>query len=136
MRIQISKWLPALFMMMVIFLMSARTSSELPNFDWADTIVKKAGHMVGYAVLALLYWRAFDLKKEKRWVAWILAISYAVTDEFHQSFVPGRHPSPWDIVVFDNLGSLISLWLAGLYGEQKQPGITHPIVEDAGMEIK
>src|SRR5215211_7617679 len=109
MKIQTSKWFPALLMMLVIFLMSSRTSSELPNFNWADAIVKKGGHMVGYALLALLYWRAFDLKKEKRWVAWLLVILYALTDEFHQSFVPGRHPSVWDVVIFDNIGALISL---------------------------
>jgi hypothetical protein len=136
MRIQMSKWLPALLMMLVIFLMSARSSSQLPSFDWADTLIKKSGHIAGYALLALLYWRALDLKKEKRWVAWILTIAYAVTDEFHQSFVPGRHPSVWDVVIFDNLGSLISLWLAGRYGKQKQSGMTHPIVEETGIEGK
>src|SRR5215208_1872873 len=112
MRIRIMKWLPALLMMLVIFLISARPSSSLPNFDWADSIVKKGGHMIGYALLALLYWRAFDLKKEKLWIAWLLAVLYAVTDEFHQSFTPGRHPSPWDVLLFDNFGALISLWLA------------------------
>jgi len=136
MRIQMSKWLPALLMMLVIFLMSARASSQLPSFDWADSLIKKSGHMVGYALLAVLYWRAFDLKTEKRWLAWILTISYAVTDEFHQSFVPGRHSSIWDVVIFDNLGSLISLWLAGRYGKQKKSGRIHPIVEETGIKGK
>lgn len=129
MKIQISKWLPALLMMIVIFLMSSRTSSELPNFDWADAVVKKGGHMVGYALLALLYWRAFDLQPQKHGVAWLLAILYAVTDEFHQSFVPGRHPSIWDILIFDNLGALISLWLADQYGKRKRPRIVPAAVE-------
>ena len=130
MRIRIMKWLPALLMMLVIFLISARPSSSLPNFDWADSIVKKGGHMIGYALLALLYWRAFDLKKGKLWIAWLLAVLYAVTDEFHQSFTPGRHPSPWDVLLFDNFGALISLWLANRYRRQKRPERAHPIVED------
>lgn len=116
-------------MMIVIFLMSSRTSSELPNFHWADAIVKKGGHMLGYALLAVLYWRAFDLQKGKRWVAWLFAILYAVTDEFHQSFVPGRHPSIWDILIFDNGGALLSLWLADQYGKRKRPGVHQPVVE-------
>ena len=129
MRIQIFKWLPALLMMLIIFFVSARSASELPLFGWADAMIKKGGHMIGYALLALLYWRAFDLKKEKRGVAWLLALMYAVTDEFHQSFVPGRHPSIWDVIVFDNMGSLISLGLATIYGKRKHSRITASIVE-------
>lgn len=136
MRLQISKWLPALFMMIVIFLMSSRSSSELPNFHSADAIVKKGGHMVGYALLSLLYWRALNLKQEKRWMAWLLTILYALTDEFHQSFVPGRHPSIWDMIIFDNLGALLSLWLADRYGKRKRPGIAPSVVEDRKQAIK
>jgi len=130
MRIQISKWLPALLMTLVIFLFSARPASDLLFFAWADTIIKKGGHMIGYALLALSYWRAFDFSEEKRWIAWLLAVVYAVTDEFHQSFVPGRHPSLWDVVIFDNLGALISLWLANRYKKRKRPNPVRPIVEE------
>jgi len=108
---RIPKWLPSLLMMFVIFLFSAQPSSDLPNFGWADTIVKKGGHMIGYALLVRSYWHMFDYRKDKRWLSWLLAILYAVTDEFHQTFVAGRHPSVWDVVIFDNLGALISLWL-------------------------
>jgi len=108
---RIPKWLPSLLMMLVIFLFSARPSSDLPNFGWADTIVKKGGHVIGYALLAWSYWHMFDYRRGKLWLSWLLAVLYAVTDEFHQTFVAGRHPSIWDVVVFDNLGALISLWL-------------------------
>jgi VanZ family protein len=129
MRLQISKWLPALLMMFVIFLISAQPPSHLPNFDWADELVKKSGHTVGYAILALLYWRAFEFKDAKRWATWLLALLYAITDEFHQSFVPGRHPTIWDVMIFDNFGALISLWLVTQYRKQKRPDLFHPIAE-------
>lgn len=119
-RVQLFKWLPALIIMLVIFLISAQPSSQLPNFGWADYLVKKSGHALGYAVLALLYWRAFDFKKEKRWIAWLMAVLYAVTDEFHQSFVSGRHPAILDVIIFDNLGALLSLWLVDVYRKQKR----------------
>jgi len=115
--------------MLVIFWFSAQPSSELPVFDWADRIVKKGGHMLGYALLGLSYWRAFDFKAEKRWIAWLLAVLYALTDELHQSFVPGRHPSWWDVILFDNFGALIALWLADLCRKQKRPDSIHPVVE-------
>ena len=36
----------------------------------------------------------------------IFAALYAVSDEFHQSFVPGRHPDVWDAVA-DTVGAII-----------------------------
>jgi len=105
------RWLPALLMMLMIFLFSSQPSSVLPNFSWADEIVKKGGHVVGYATLALFYWYAFRMQEEKRWLVWFLAVLYAFTDELHQSFVPGRHASIWDVLIFDNFGAMISLWI-------------------------
>lgn len=105
--------------MLTIFLFSAQPSWELPDFEGADRIVKKGAHMVGYALLALAYWRALGFQKQKAWLAWLLAVLYAATDEFHQSFVPGRSPSIWDVLVFDNLGAVLSLWLVSLYKTQR-----------------
>jgi len=72
-------------------------------------------------MLTFSYWYALGMQREKRWVAWLLAILYALTDEYHQSSVVGRHSSIWDVVVFDNVGALISLWLANQYIKQKRP---------------
>jgi VanZ family protein len=123
------RWLPALCMMLLIFFISAQPSSQLPNFDWADKFIKKGGHVIGYAVLALLYWRAFDFMRNKRWVVWLLVLLYAAIDEFHQSFVPGRHSTIWDVMIFDNFGALISLWFVNLYRKQKRPDPFHPIAK-------
>jgi VanZ family protein len=98
--------------MLIIFYFSSQPSAELPNFGWLDFLVKKGGHVTVYAALAVSLWYAFEWKIDWRWLAWLLAVLYAATDEFHQSFVPGRHPSVWDVVVFDNLGALVSLWVA------------------------
>src|SRR5215510_1635854 len=103
----IQRWLPALIMMFVIFAFSAQPASQLPNFDWADKLVKKGGHVLGYAILALFYWRAFDFENNKRWTVWLLVLLYAISDEFHQSYVDGRHPTIWDVMIFDNFGALI-----------------------------
>ncbi len=106
---------------MIIFYFSAQTSLLLPDFGWADYLVKKGGHMIGYGLLALAFWYAFEWEGDRRWLAWLLAVLYAVTDEIHQAYVPGRNPSVWDIVIFDNLGALISLWLAGSFVKQRRP---------------
>ena len=49
--------------------------------------------------------------KKQYWLAWLIAVLYAATDEYHQSFVAGRGPSVIDVFVFDGLGALIALWL-------------------------
>ncbi|HLO28939.1 MAG TPA: VanZ family protein [Anaerolineales bacterium] len=103
------RWGPAMLMMAVIFIFSARPSSALPDFGIWDYLVKKGGHALGYALLALAYWRGLGLVRGKKLLAWELAICYAITDEIHQVFVPGRHPSPVDVLIFDNLGALLGL---------------------------
>ena len=121
------RWLPALLVIGAIFWFSAQPASELPRFDWADRIVKKGGHMAGYALLALSCWRGLGFRKQRWWLAWSFTMLYAVTDEFHQSFVPGRHPSIWDVLVFDNLGALVSIWVLDLYKTQRSDSLG-PIV--------
>ncbi len=120
-NLQLRNWIPALLVMGIIFLFSSQSSAQLPNFDWADKFIKKGGHMIGYALLAFAYWHGFGMQSNRRGLSWLLALLYALTDEVHQSFVPGRHPTIWDVLIFDNLGALISLWLAGKRTKQKRP---------------
>lgn len=107
--------------MFVIFLLSSQPAETLPNLGWADSFFKKGGHMLGYGLLALTYWHGFGWDMRKRSFAWLLVVLYAATDEYHQSFVPGRHPSVWDVLVFDSLGAMFSLWVATVYLKQKRP---------------
>ena len=108
--------------MAIIFYFSSRPSTELPNFGWLDYLVKKGGHFTIYALLAITFWYALGWRRDRVWLAWLLAALYAVTDEFHQSFVPGRHPSVWDVVIFDTFGALIALWLAAIFLKRKRSG--------------
>ena len=107
-------WGPAVLVMAVIFAFSSTPGNDLPNFGGIDFSVKKAGHMLGYGLLALSYWRGLHLDKKYIWLAWLLCIAYAATDEFHQSFVTGRHPSPVDVFLFDGVGAGIALWIWSL----------------------
>jgi VanZ family protein len=105
------RWLPALFFMIMIFIFSSKPGDDLPDFlDW-DYVVKKTGHVIGYGLLALSYIHYFKYDKKRTWLAWLLAVMYAVTDEFHQSFVFGRNASAFDVLVFDNFGAVCALWL-------------------------
>ncbi len=115
------RWFPAVVVMGVIFWFSSQPSNELPNFGLADFVVKKSGHVIEYAILTACYWFGFGFQNDRSWLAWLFAVIYAATDEFHQSFVPGRIPSIWDIVIFDNLGVMFGLWFAKRILKQKRP---------------
>lgn len=79
-----------------------------------DHIVRKNAHAFMYMVLSILVSSMFFYfnKKGKDIIIYILFIClfYAVTDEFHQSFVPGRTSLVSDILV-DFGGALIGLTL-------------------------
>lgn len=106
------RWLPALTLMGVIFALSSIPSQEMPSFGFWDTLVKKSGHALGYGLLALTYWFALKWEKKRAWLAFLLAVLYALSDEFHQSFTPGRHPSWVDALVIDTGGALAALLIA------------------------
>lgn len=105
----VPRWLPALLLMVVIFVFSSQTSTDLPNFGGWDYFAKKSAHGIGYGLLALSYLHALPNRNYK--LAWFLAVLYSLTDEFHQSFVPGRRASLIDVFVFDNIGAMIALFL-------------------------
>jgi len=107
----VPRWIPSLLMMSLIFTFSSQPGDNLPNFLTWDYFIKKVSHVIGYGLLALSYFYLLMYNKKHYWLAWLLAMIYSATDEFHQSFVPGRSASVFDVLLFDNLGAIISLWL-------------------------
>ncbi len=83
----------------VIFFLSSqpRLPQVVPSFF--DSFQDILGHFVAYAVLAvLLLWALTGLgARHAAWLTLLIALLYALSDEFHQSFVPGRHPDPFDV---------------------------------------
>ena len=60
--------------------------SNIPSFD-------KVAHFGAYGLLATLWVRAFAARWQPgraAFLAWAVAAAFGVSDEFHQSFVPGR----------------------------------------------
>jgi VanZ family protein len=98
-----SRWLPVLVWAGVIFTFSSIPSLNSGLGTW-DTVLRKGAHMTEYAILACLLVRATG---SYAW-AFGLAVGYSATDEFHQTFVHGRHGSPIDVGI-DAVGALIGL---------------------------
>lgn len=114
-RARLVAWGPALLWMGGIFYLSSRsTLPGLSNPFW-NTLLKKGGHATAYALLALLYRRALrpalQSNAQLYGTAWLLTALYAVTDEIHQGFVPGRHATLTDWLI-DGAGAALGLFLA------------------------
>ncbi len=106
------RWGPVVVLMAIIFWWSAQ--SDLPGsglfITWWDFILKKTAHLIEYACLFFFIQRAFNWNKPKDTRSFLLSFMfvcvYAISDEVHQSFTPGRHPQLRD-VGYDLLGGFL-----------------------------
>ena len=109
-------WLPVIAWAGLIFAFSAQPNLRFLSDPSLDFLVRKAGHMAVFGILALLLWWALASTSAWRqpW-AWsvALAVLYAITDEFHQGFVAGRHESAVAVGI-DAAGALIAVVGAGI----------------------
>ena len=109
-------WAPVVAWAALIFLLSAQPHLRFVPDEGLDFVVRKIGHMGVFGILALLLWRALAgstaWRRPGAW-AFALTVLYAASDELHQGFVAGRHPSAVDVGV-DAAGALIALVAVGL----------------------
>jgi hypothetical protein len=113
-----SRWLvdfvPLIFWLALIFAVSARSTLVVIEHEAAEKLFYKGAHMLVYAVLAWLWWRAISPERRIAWsvllLAWLFTVLYAISDEIHQRFVPGRHGQLAD-VLFDAAGALAMILL-------------------------
>ena len=104
-------WSPPIIWMSVIFYMSSQKSIAITTNTTADFVTFKTLHMIEYAFLFFLFYRAFQSLKYLNnrmngLCAIIIAMSYSITDEFHQLYIPTRQGRLRD-VLFDIAGMLI-----------------------------
>jgi VanZ family protein len=138
-----SAWLPVLFCVFVISQESTmafgadRTSQPLQHFfefffgpftgsEWWrwHLIIRKCGHFLGYGILSIAWFRAFWMTTRlaepvrrrltsAHSMAMVGTLLVASADEFHQTFLPNRTGTPWDVLV-DCSGAMlmqILVWL-------------------------
>ncbi len=114
--------IPMLVVMGIIFFLSHQSAGSLalPVVYGLDKVL----HLIAYAVLAatVIYavpphiFRAHPLQTRMLILAFCLA--YGISDEFHQSFVPGREPSIFDVVA-DVCGAALMLGTVWFLKQEK-----------------
>ena len=106
-------WFPLFLWMLVIFSFSSFPTVKTSQVYWQDFIVKKLAHIIEYGILTTLSYRALINssvgKKKAVFLSIAFAVLYGASDEFHQSFTPGREPRVRD-VLFDTFGSVLFLY--------------------------
>jgi VanZ family protein len=104
--LRLDLWLPPLVLMGVIYAFSAQPSLD-SGLGLIDQIGRKVIHFAEYALLCFLWWRPLATVTTARraaLLAFLIASGYAITDEFHQSFVEGRHGNAFDWLI-DSAGA-------------------------------
>ncbi len=90
--------------MTLIFLLSAQPTLPMPVvFSGLDKLL----HALCYGVLGFFLARSFSPPEVAAWrrvvLITVIVTAYGITDEYHQSYVPGRHASIWDVLA-DGVG--------------------------------
>ena len=131
----ILRWGLVFAWMLVIYMLSAQVSSEsdslsigitkfvlniintlLPRieieFSAFSHFIRKSAHFIAYLILGILSLHAIDEEKNPTitWIikALLICVLYAMSDEFHQLYVPGRSGEIKDVLL-DSTGSLVGI---------------------------
>jgi len=129
---RIDSWALVIIWMLVIFWFSSQSAVESSDFsggisdslivvtelvvpeatineDIFHDIVRNTGHFFLYLVLGILLMNALNIKNTKSFTpiiirTMVISLLYAVSDEIHQIYVPGRSWQVFDIII-DVLGA-------------------------------
>jgi VanZ family protein len=115
--------LPPLALMALIFFLSAQPDDAVDRTFW-EVLIRKLGHVTEYFLLTLAWWRALDgllgnVSPGVVAAAATVSILYAVSDEFHQTFVDGRNGTPVDVLI-DSVGIALACWFASAQARRRR----------------
>ncbi len=111
----IVSWILVVLWMGVIFYLSNQPDLKSSFSSGVDFVLRKAAHIAEFAILTFLVWRALaasveaENKKGRKLIigAFLFAFFYAISDEYHQTFVLGRVGAVKDVLI-DSMGIIIA----------------------------
>jgi VanZ family protein len=105
----------------LIFIQSSKPSfQQLPDIQYFDKLL----HFVCYAILGILFFRAFQTRRLRQSRKLLILFSilcatlYGISDEIHQYFVPLREASFSDVIA-NTLGSVFGVYFYSLWMTRK-----------------
>lgn len=128
-------WIIAFFWMILIYFLSAQVGEDSGNLSKGMSVfllkilkevfpnvnldinslhyfIRKAAHFFAYFVLGILVLNALRfgevIEYREILIAIIICVMYAISDEFHQSLVPGRGPAIKDVLI-DTSGAFVGV---------------------------
>ena len=113
-RVRVARrWVAVALWATVIYMLSDQ--SRIPTAPGLSTqLTAIAGHLIAYGILGFLLAAALQESgagpRRAARLALVLAVLYGVSDEWHQSFVPGRDPSLGDLLA-DAIGAALGVTL-------------------------
>jgi VanZ family protein len=110
----LGRFAPPIALMGLIFFLSAQPDLN-SGLGTIDLVGRKGVHMAEYGLLWFLWARAVGRRP-----ALAIALAYAASDEWHQTFVHGRHGSPVDWVI-DSTGIAIAWFIALRSRSRREP---------------
>jgi VanZ family protein len=109
----LAAWLPAIVVAAIIFALSAQPHLHVTE-GALDLVLRKCAHLTVYALLAMACVRGLAHhglgQRGQLLGGGAMALAYAISDEFHQTFVPGRSGAPRDVAI-DLIGIAAGLLL-------------------------
>jgi len=106
--------------LLIICMSSIPDKTLLSSGSLSKQIISNLAHIPAYALLTFLWLKSFARAESKNnIIAFSLTLAglvfFAISDEIHQSFVPGRTASFMDIGL-DLIGILFGLWAFKIFG--------------------
>ncbi len=88
------------------------------TLEFIHHLIRKGAHVFEYSIFSVLVWRAIRAGRvgwRWNWAGWAILVvaCFALLDEFHQAFVPGRGASVLDSLLDTCAGAvaLLVVWL-------------------------
>ena len=103
------------------------------QFEPWHTVIRKAGHFVGYFTMSVLFFRAWRATLPQQavggwsatWagIAWAMTTLVASFDEWHQAYIPGRGSSVHDVLLDSTAALAAQILLWWISRDRTKPGV-------------
>lgn len=112
------RFIPALLWMSLIFYISHQPNVSISSGN-IDFVLRKIAHITEYGILTgLLAFGFRTITRQTLLISTSIALLYAISDEFHQTFIPTRNGTPIDVII-DSIGIVLAFVLLQYWHARK-----------------